>query len=127
MVYHAAEPAWWELTAAAHFSAEQGACVQGLLPLLNLSPALLDSDITRLSTGERQRLALIRSLACQPQVLLLDEPTSALDPASTLAVEQLLRSRLEAGLAIVLVTHSEALAGRLGQRCLHMDKGCLTP
>jgi len=98
-----------------------------LLPLLNLSPALLDSDITRLSTGERQRLALIRSLACQPQVLLLDEPTSALDPASTLAVEQLLRSRLEAGLAIVLVTHSEALAGRLGQRCLHMDKGCLTP
>jgi ABC-type iron transport system FetAB ATPase subunit len=48
---------------------------------------ILQADIARLSTGERQRLALLRSLARKPAVLLLDEPTASLDHATTLAVE----------------------------------------
>jgi ABC-type phosphate transport system ATPase subunit len=71
-------------------------------------------------------MALIRSLACGPQVLLLDEPTAALDPAAVAAVELLLKKELAAGLAIVLVTHSEAQAQALGQRSMTMRDRQLT-
>jgi ABC-type iron transport system FetAB ATPase subunit len=127
VVYQPAEAAWWAPTAAAHFKPEQMARVQALLPQLHLSPALLDSEIQRLSTGERQRMALVRSLACAPRVLLLDEPTAALDPEATAAVEQLLRAELAAGLALVLVTHSEAQAQMLGRRRMRMQDRRLRP
>ena len=127
VVYQPAEAAWWAPTPAAHFKPEQMARVNALLPQLKLSPALLDSEIARLSTGERQRMALVRSLACAPQVLLLDEPTAALDPEATAAVEQLLRAELAAGLALVLVTHSEAQAQLLGSRRMRMQDRRLEP
>jgi ABC-type iron transport system FetAB ATPase subunit len=127
VVYQPAEAAWWAPTAAAHFKPEQMARVQTLLPQLHLSPALLGSEIQRLSTGERQRMALVRSLACAPRVLLLDEPTAALDPEATAAVEQLLRAELAAGLALVLVTHSEAQAQMLGRRRMRMQDRRLRP
>ena len=63
-------------------------------------------------------MALVRSLAVEPRVLLLDEPTAALDEASVEAVEALLRELLAAGLAIVLVTHSVQQAERMGDRQL---------
>ncbi|GGC61214.1 ABC transporter ATP-binding protein [Undibacterium terreum] len=116
VVYQAAEPAWWEPSAAAHFSAEDLPAVLGMMEQLGLEPALLESDVTRLSTGQRQRLALIRSLACEPRVLLLDEPTAALDQASILAVEKLLHQRMEQGLAVIWVTHSDEQAGRVSGR-----------
>jgi ABC-type iron transport system FetAB ATPase subunit len=125
VVYQPAEPAWWEATAAAHFDAGQSPIVESLLPQLALRPTLLDDDIGRLSTGERQRLALARSLAMRPRVLLLDEPTSALDEESTLAVECVLRAQLQAGLALLLVTHSERQAERLGRRRLNIRDGRL--
>jgi ABC-type iron transport system FetAB ATPase subunit len=127
VVYQPAEAAWWAPTAAAHFKPEQMARVRAQLPQLHLSPALLDSEIQRLSTGERQRMALVRSLACAPRVLLLDEPTAALDPEATAAVEQLLRAELAAGLALVLVTHSEAQAQMLGRRRMRMQDRRLRP
>ena len=77
--------------------------------------------ITRLSTGEKQRLALVRALLGAPDVLLLDEPTSGLDPDATAAVEALLRERLAAGLALILVTHDADLAARLGSAQLEVD------
>lgn len=120
VVYQPAEAAWWLPTAGEHFKPAQMARVRELLPQLNLSPSLLESDIGRLSTGERQRMALVRSLACQPQVLLLDEPTAALDPAAVAATELLLQKELAAGLAIILVTHSQAQARTLGHRHLTM-------
>ena len=120
VVYQPAEAAWWEATAAAHFALPQMTRVNQLLPQLNLSPALLDTEISRLSTGERQRMSLIRSLAREPRVLLLDEPTASLDEASIGATETLLQAELKRGLSIILVTHSEQQATRLCQRTMRM-------
>jgi len=94
--------------------------VQELLPQLHLSPALLDQEVSRLSTGERQRMALIRSLACQPKVLLLDEPTAALDPEAVAATEALLHKEVRNGLSLILVTHSATQAQTLGSRRMTM-------
>jgi len=121
VVYQPAEAGWWDATPANHFKPEQMERVRALLPRLGLSADKLDTEVRLLSTGERQRMALLRSLACQPQVLLLDEPTAALDPESTAAVEQLLQELLQSGLALVLVTHSEAQAQLLGIRRVRME------
>jgi ABC-type iron transport system FetAB ATPase subunit len=120
VVYQAAEPAWWADTARAHFPKTSAVEIEALLPVVGLDPVLLDSDITRLSTGERQRMALMRSLACEPRVLLLDEPTAALDQASTLMVESLLAARVAAGLSVIWVTHSREQALRVGHRVLEV-------
>lgn len=126
VVYQPAEPAWWLPTAGAHFKPGQIPRMQQLLPQLNLSPALLEQEVSRLSTGERQRMALIRSLACDPKVLLLDEPTAALDPESVTATEALLHREVAAGLSLILVTHSETQAHTLGHRHMTMRDRQLT-
>lgn len=118
VIYQAAEPAWWEPTVRPHFladSIEAVEAVEAALPLLDLPAAILDAEVARLSTGERQRLALLRSLSRKPAVLLLDEPTASLDEASTLAMEALLKARLRKGLSIIWVTHSTQQAARVSQ------------
>jgi ABC-type iron transport system FetAB ATPase subunit len=126
VVYQAAEPAWWEPTAGGHFAPQQRGFVTETLTALGLSQDVLDTDIDRLSTGERQRLALVRSLARAPSVLLLDEPTAALDPGGVARVEALLRSCLDRGMAMLIVTHSVEQARRLAHRIFHVDGGRLT-
>ena len=76
-----------------------------------------------LSAGEQQRLAVARALSCAPRVLLLDEPTASLDPASTHAIEQLVREAHGAGVAIVLVTHDIGQARRLGEDLIFLHGG----
>jgi len=125
VVYQAAEPAWWAPTPAPHFPSSTESRVAELMHCLGLDASLLHADIPRLSTGERQRLALIRSLARNPAVLLLDEPTASLDHVSTLAMEALLQQQLAAGLAIVMVTHSREQACRMGARHFAMQAGRL--
>jgi ABC-type iron transport system FetAB ATPase subunit len=125
VVYQAAEPAWWEATARAHFGAADEAFIGGVLAALGLTAKLLDTEIERLSTGERQRLALVRSLARRPRVLLLDEPTAALDPDAVARVEALLRDCLARGMAILVVTHTNEQARRLAQRTLRIEQGRL--
>jgi len=121
VVYNAAEPGWWSENVADHFRGAAMTFARTKAPELGLAPGLLDGAVVRLSTGERQRLALIRALALASPVLLLDEPTGALDEESTQFVEAMLRERLVAGIVIAMVTHSPAQAARLGRRHLRME------
>ena len=76
-----------------------------------------------LSGGEQQRLAVARALACEPRVLFLDEATASLDPASTHAIEELVREAHESGVTIVLVTHDIGQARRLGEDIIFLHAG----
>jgi polar amino acid transport system ATP-binding protein len=78
-----------------------------------------------LSGGEQQRAAIARALAMDPEVLLLDEPTSALDDARAERLTELLRRLVEAGLALVAVTHDAEFARRLGGRVFRLEDGAL--
>jgi putative ABC transport system ATP-binding protein len=89
-----------------------------------LDPSFADRDAARLSVGEQQRVMLARSLAQEPDVLLLDEPTSALDEAARTSIEQtLLRLRRDLGQSYVVVTHDPEQAKRMSDWCLHLALG----
>lgn len=117
------DSAWWADGVGQHFA--DRAAAAALLAALGLPAQALDWPVARLSTGERQRLALARALRDSPQVLLLDEPTSGLDPAAIARVEALLGQRLAAGAAVLMVTHDAQQAARLGRRQFAMDAGRL--
>jgi ABC-type iron transport system FetAB ATPase subunit len=124
VVYNAAEPGWWSENVEAHFpQTEQKAQARKLAACLGLEASVLTGPVNRLSTGERQRLALIRALLLDPPVLLLDEPTAALDPAATTSAEAMLRERQAAGTAILLVTHGAEQAARIASRHLRIAAG----
>jgi tungstate transport system ATP-binding protein len=78
-----------------------------------------------LSGGEQQRLALVRALAVEPEILFLDEPSASLDPTSTLAVEELIEGAHARGTAIVLVTHDLGQARRLADEVVFLHRGRL--
>ncbi len=80
-------------------------------------------DISRLSSGERHRLGLLRCLEKLPKVLLLDEPTAALDTESTEMVEALLHGLMEEGITILLVTHDPDQPARLGCKTMRIENG----
>jgi ABC-type iron transport system FetAB ATPase subunit len=125
VVYVAAESGWWAGDVGAHFADRSGAA--DLLSEMALPPDALTWPVARLSTGERQRLALARALELEPRALLLDEPTSGLDPEAASKVEDLLRRRLAQGVVIVLVTHDRDQAKRMAGLQLRMEHGRLDP
>jgi len=94
-----------------HFPA--AAKLDRLLLAVGLEPRLLDRPVSELSTGERQRLGLVRAIADEPRVLLLDEPTSALDAQATALAEELIRFQILAGRMVVLVSHIPGQVVRL--------------
>lgn len=75
-----------------------------------------------LSIGQQQRLCIARSLAVEPEILLLDEPTSSLDPVSTEAIEKLVLS-LKGEVTIVFVTHNLDQAKRISDQVIRIEKG----
>jgi putative ABC transport system ATP-binding protein len=96
------------------------------LSRVGLKSEFADKDADNLSMGEKQRVAIARSLVLEPDVLLLDEPTSALDPTSSKKIEELILSlSAELHLTIIIVTHHPAQALRLGGRTLLMVAGKL--
>src|SRR5580698_2194579 len=114
VTYVAAESGWWADTVIEHFPATARSEIAALSARLGIRPDLLDAPVAQLSTGEKQRLSLVRALLPNPPVLLLDEPTGPLDEDSVTRVEALLKERLAAGTSILLVTHNPAQAERLG-------------
>ncbi|BED90410.1 MULTISPECIES: phosphate ABC transporter ATP-binding protein PstB [unclassified Pseudoalteromonas] len=75
-----------------------------------------------LSGGQQQRLVIARSIAIEPEVLLLDEPTSALDPISTLVIEELI-NELKNKFTVVIVTHNMQQAARVSDQTAFMYMG----
>ena len=118
-----ARSGWWADTVGDHFPAGRETTWRALAHELLLRDALFERSIEEASTGERQRLALLRALLAQPRLLLLDEPTASLDPVSTQAVEAVVARRLAAGTTVVWVTHDTAQAGRMGDTNLHVRAG----
>lgn len=82
----------------------------------------LHANAMTLSGGQQQRLCLARTLALQPDVLLLDEPTASLDYRATARIEALLQ-RLKARYTIVAVSHSLGQTSRLADHCLLLRDG----
>ena len=124
--YAAAEPAWWAATAREHFPL--GAKLERLLSALGLDTHHLDRPLSELSTGERQRLGLIRALADEPRVLLLDEPTSALDATAAAMAEELIKFQLLAERIVLLVSHDADQIERLAHARLQLaDAASLRP
>jgi len=103
-----AEPVWWFRSVAEHFPVSSGDDdrLSSLLQQLGFEKQVLQWEVSRLSSGEKQRLALVRSLVCCPRVLLLDEPTANLDTGFTQAVEKIIANYLvEEKSALILVSH----------------------
>jgi len=116
--YLPAESRWWAPLVGDHFP--QGR--QDLFSQLGFSADVSGWHVERLSSGERQRLALVRLLANQPSVLLLDEPTANLDLENTKKVEHIVLSWLrEHGAACLWVTHDQAQIARIAGRVLVLD------
>jgi len=95
-----------------------------LLALVGLEHAAT-RPARRLSGGEQQRLALARALARDPSVLFLDEPTASLDPASTKAIEDLVRMVSARGIKVVMSTHDLGEARRLAGEVVLLHRGRL--
>ena len=123
VTYASAESGWWGDTVIEHFSATARSEIVALSTRLGVRPDLLDAPVAQLSTGEKQRLSLVRALLPNPPVLLLDEPTGPLDADSVTQVEALLQERMAAGTSILLVTHNPAQAERLGVQRYRMMAG----
>jgi len=79
---------------------------------------------TSLSGGQQQRLCIARTIAINPEVILMDEPTSALDPIAVAKIEDLI-DELRANYAIVIVTHNMQQAARVSQRTAYFHLGDL--
>lgn len=82
----------------------------------------LDQPATGMSGGQQQRLCIARSIAIEPEVLLLDEPCSALDPIATSKIEELI-TELKSNYTIVIVTHNMQQARRIADQTAYFHLG----
>ena len=94
-----------------------------LVELLDLEP-LLTQRVTTLSGGEKQRVAIARSLILDPCLILADEPTGNLDPKNRDAIMNLLRHEHEKGRGIILITHDMEIAKQAEAKLL-LENGTL--
>ena len=79
----------------------------------------------QLSGGQQQRIAIARSLAMQPKLMLFDEPTSALDPELVGEVLSVMRDLARSGMTMIVVTHELGFAREVADRVVFMDEGCI--
>ena len=117
-----ADSQWWADTVGEHFPAQDTAAWQAL----GFPAEAAGWQVSRLSSGERQRLALLRAVAHRPSALLLDEPTANLDGEATARVERWLcdLSR-QHGWPVIWVSHDPAQIQRVADRHLRIHQGGL--
>lgn len=124
VAYLPAESHWWAELVSDHIPAS----CEGLLSALGFGAETLTWTVSRLSTGERQRLALVRLLCQEPKALLLDEPTANLDPANTARVEELIRGiRTRSQTAVLWVSHDPDQRARVADRRLGIRGSGIEP
>ncbi|VFQ43537.1 ABC transporter ATP-binding protein [Desulfoluna butyratoxydans] len=112
------ESAWWADGVAQHFLTPEAVCPEAL----GLREEVLTWPVKRLSSGERQRLSLLRLLDRRPRALLLDEPTANLDGESTRRVESLILDYAQTHRApVIWVGHSVDQLNRVAQRVVSFD------
>ncbi|MGD8526327.1 MAG: ATP-binding cassette domain-containing protein [Thioalkalispiraceae bacterium] len=107
-----AESSWWQEQVGEHFVQRCDEKIKAL----GFTTDVYNWSVSRCSTGERQRLALLRLLCLQPKVLLLDEPTASLDQENVAAVEALIRDYLQQGGAVIWVSHDPQQVQRVATR-----------
>ena len=111
--YLPADAIFWHETMAEYFQRYQDPYLQQVMDKLKLEP-LMNLPLNKLSSGEKQRFALLRLLANQPQALLLDEPTSHLDPDSvSLAEETIMEYQRNHDCPLILVSHNNDQCSRM--------------
>lgn len=116
-----AESSWWSDTVLEHFLEP----VSDSLAAFGLKDEALGWEISRLSSGEKQRLAVLRALSHEPRALLLDEPTANLDPEATRAIENLILTFEAAGTRVLMTTHDLNQARRLASEVIFLHRGRL--
>ncbi len=118
-----ADSQWWFDTVLEHF----GDVNEDLLKKLGFPADAMDWEISRISSGEKQRLALMRVLLNKPTVLLLDEPTTNLDRDNTLIFEQIVADYIqENSAAAIWISHDDEQLKRVSRRRLILENGGLS-
>ena len=119
--YLTAESQWWHPLVGAHFEDAD----TGLLKQLGFDESVMGWRIERLSSGEKQRLALVRMLQQNPGVLLLDEPTANLDRDCTRVIEKIVAQQQQQGKAVIWVSHNQQQSLRVSDRYWQIASGRL--
>lgn len=119
-----ADSQWWLDTVGEHFIQVD----KDLLSILGFDEGALSWSISRISSGEKQRLALLRLLANKPSVLLLDEPTANLDKNNTLLFEKIVLDYLKQNSACAIwVSHDLEQLERVSSTNFKLESGRLVP
>lgn len=118
VMYLASEAGWWAPRVRDHFAVTGE--VLAMLEKFGIKAEKLDMLPGLLSSGERQRMALVRALSYRPKFLLLDEPTSALDHETVLKVEDILTETKHASCGLLIVSHDAAQVERLADAQISM-------
>lgn len=97
--------------------------ISSLINRFNLDESILKKEITSLSGGEKQRIAIIRNILYTPEILLLDESTSALDKENAKKVEDYVKELNEQGVTVLWITHNLEQSEEIFNKRIYISEG----